>query len=702
MRGLSKARVAQARKLQASAAWRLRKLTGKRHPVVSLIIPMYNVEAYIADCLDSVLAQTYPYLDVVIVDDGSPDGSYEIAARYAAKDSRIRVIRQANAGLGAARNAGAAAATGDFLGFLDSDDKLPPKSTELLVASASGSGSDIIVGALTRFNDRRQWQSEWMSTIHAKSLHRVNAAGHPAMIRNNYACGKLFRRTFWESAGPSFRTGVAYEDQPLVTEMFIRAKAVDILTEQTYLWRMREDQSSLSQQTGSRKDLNERVLAWQLSDQLFRRIAPRAVYNEWLYTLTERHFQWYLQEAPAASQEFWDGLRDAITTLMTALPDAVWRRTSAGHRVALHYLSVNDRAGLAAFLEAGGATETAFEIVARGDRFVRLLPIASVPGSGVPDQYLDVPASQLKVISSLRRLTWEPDGSLTVTGQAYIDGLNLHGWPPAVQVELVNGGTRIAATTTAIRDDLIWPKRAVPGRPDYLPAQFRANFPADSLPRAEAKSSKWQFYATVETAGVTRSAPIARVDRWGSAGSFGAHAGSDGTLYTFGYLVRRHFQLRVAGLDDPTPAAAVSSAPIQITGAWLRTGEADGAETELRISYSASLPAGTDITFAFTGPAAERSTRAIGIGTGISSGAGTTGSAALHLFWPGWQPADRIIDGEYLTVTARAGGKDVDVHVSPELYAAMPLGFTAGDHPIRLERAAAGTLALSISPARTR
>ena len=96
----------------------------KEKPLISVIVPVYKVEQYLHRCVDSILAQTYTNLEIILIDDGSPDRSGEICDEYAAKDSRIRVIHQENAGVSAARNAGLDACTGDYLTFLDSDDYL--------------------------------------------------------------------------------------------------------------------------------------------------------------------------------------------------------------------------------------------------------------------------------------------------------------------------------------------------------------------------------------------------------------------------------------------------------------------------------------------------------------------------------------------------------------------------------------------------
>ena len=105
---------------------------------ISIIIPVYNKEAYLERCLDSVLAQTHKSLEVLLIDDGSTDGSPAICEKYAKKDPRIRVLTQENAGASAARNAGIEAAGGDYIGFVDADDWIEPGMYAALLEGIQG------------------------------------------------------------------------------------------------------------------------------------------------------------------------------------------------------------------------------------------------------------------------------------------------------------------------------------------------------------------------------------------------------------------------------------------------------------------------------------------------------------------------------------------------------------------------------------
>ncbi len=111
--------------------------------MISVIVPVYNVEPYLAGCLDSILSQTYRDLEILLIDDGSTDRGGTICDEYAAKDPRIRVFHTENRGLSAARNRGLDEAKGEYVGFVDSDDRIDPDMFEYLLEAAERTGADV-------------------------------------------------------------------------------------------------------------------------------------------------------------------------------------------------------------------------------------------------------------------------------------------------------------------------------------------------------------------------------------------------------------------------------------------------------------------------------------------------------------------------------------------------------------------------------
>jgi CDP-glycerol glycerophosphotransferase len=245
----------------------------RRSPVISVVVPVHDVEAYLPACLDSVLAQTHHDLDVVVVDDGSTDGSGAIADSYAARDARVRVVHTVNRGLGAARNEGLRHVTGDLLAFADSDDVVPPDAYATLLRQQQRAGCDLVTGSIVWWYDEpsgaRLVEPPWMRRLHA-----TRQAGIidqvPELLGDVFAWNKLYRRDFWEHNGLSWPEGTRYEDQPTLTRAFLQARRIGVVPEVVYHWRIRSDGSSITQQRASFADLEDRWATKRTSLQAVR------------------------------------------------------------------------------------------------------------------------------------------------------------------------------------------------------------------------------------------------------------------------------------------------------------------------------------------------------------------------------------------------------------------------------------------------
>ena len=131
---------------------------------VSVIIPIYNVEEYLEECLQSVVDQTLEDLQVIMVDDGSLDGSTDIAKKFASRYDHFEYVRQVNGGLGNARNTGVKYAKGKYIIFLDSDDIVPDDAYEKMYLAAEKNHSEMVVGSVARFNSKKD---------HVSNLHEI-------------------------------------------------------------------------------------------------------------------------------------------------------------------------------------------------------------------------------------------------------------------------------------------------------------------------------------------------------------------------------------------------------------------------------------------------------------------------------------------------------------------------------------------------
>ncbi len=193
-------------------------------PLISLIIPAYNVEKYLDNCLGSVTAQTYGNLEIILVDDGSKDTSGAICDRWAERDDRIQVIHKKNGGLSSARNAGLDRAKGEFIMFVDGDDLLHRQICEQLYQCLSSAGADIAICNPAHIFDTAQIPytvSEQRQVMSAPEAIREMWYQHSFLPS---AWGKLYRSRILENI--RFAEGCLYEDIDLMHELFWQADRI--------------------------------------------------------------------------------------------------------------------------------------------------------------------------------------------------------------------------------------------------------------------------------------------------------------------------------------------------------------------------------------------------------------------------------------------------------------------------------------------
>ncbi|MEV4168569.1 glycosyltransferase family 2 protein [Nonomuraea sp. NPDC049709] len=230
-------------------------------PLLSVVVPFYNVEPYITECLKSLAAQTLDDLEVILVDDGSVDGSRRVAEDFVARDERFVLIGQRNLGPGPARNQGIRQARGTYLAFADSDDVVPPEAYERLVGKLAETGSDLACGAVRRLVDGELEES----ILHEKVFRRPQLCTHitdkQVLIRDRTVWNKVYRRDFWERCGLRFPAGI-YEDVPVAMQAHVLATSVDMVGEVVYHWRKREEGgTSITQRRSELPNLQERLAA---------------------------------------------------------------------------------------------------------------------------------------------------------------------------------------------------------------------------------------------------------------------------------------------------------------------------------------------------------------------------------------------------------------------------------------------------------
>ena len=222
-------------------------------PKISIIIPVYNAEDFLMECLDSVLQQEEKRIEVICINDGSTDGSAKILAEYEQKDDRIVVITQENTGLSATRNRGVSAANGEYIQFLDSDDKLRKGALKNLLTQAQEQALDILYFEgdtffEESFSDREGFKRyEGMYRAKAQLPEGVFTGSELFAMLNEIksyrssACMQFIRRAFLLECGITFLKGIYYEDNIFTLKTMTQAQRVAYRPEALYLRRMREN-----------------------------------------------------------------------------------------------------------------------------------------------------------------------------------------------------------------------------------------------------------------------------------------------------------------------------------------------------------------------------------------------------------------------------------------------------------------------------
>lgn len=273
--------------------------------VISVIIPVYNVAAYLPECLRSILSQDHPELEVILIDDGSTDDSGAICDEWAARDSRIRVIHQKNGGAAAAKNAGLRAATGTYLSFVDSDDYLEPGAYSHMLGLLQRHEADVVQCAFRDvYRDRTEDQ------IHIEGRTVFSTLEYLTRYTTDWTCGllwdKLYRRAIFDDI--FFEEGHKIDDEYFTYRGIMNADKVVCDERIIYNYRKRRSSVMYSPESGQ-KILLDRI------DYLGKRRRNIEKRFPELRVVFDRHFlesMLYLSADPHYTAETRSAIRSAL------------------------------------------------------------------------------------------------------------------------------------------------------------------------------------------------------------------------------------------------------------------------------------------------------------------------------------------------------------------------------------------------------
>lgn len=321
-----------------AAAWRR-----TRRPEVSVVIPCKDAEPYIEAAVRSALNQSVRDIEVIVVDDGSTDGSRDIVSGLASRDRRVVVLDGEQRGPGAARNRGVERARGAFLAFIDADDVMLPGALESMLTAARQSGSDVVKGAYRRHSALGSHRPKLTARVHAEERLGTTPEEFPDLLDEPVLWNGLYRTAFWKARVHPIPEDVNYEDQQPSLAAALQARSVDVLATDVYSWRLPEDRNTRSQSKSSLADLaDRRTVLHRMRLMLDEHGASHAVRQHLLAVWLGRDLLMYAEKVPVAVPTFREELRLIGAELTALMDEGTWNTFGFWERMTAWALSHPD------------------------------------------------------------------------------------------------------------------------------------------------------------------------------------------------------------------------------------------------------------------------------------------------------------------------------------------------------------------------
>ncbi|MEV7655180.1 CDP-glycerol glycerophosphotransferase family protein [Streptomyces anulatus] len=528
-------------------------------PLLSVVVPVHNVEAYLEDCLRSVADQTLEAIEVVMVDDGSTDGSARIAAEFAARDGRFRLVRQQNAGLSAARNTGVrhTTPTVPYLAFADSDDIVVHDAYERMTASLESTGSDLVTGnvwRLTAQGRQQAWQYRWLTATRL----RTHITRDPRLLADRVAWNKVFRRSFWDTHGFAFPMGKLYEDTPVMIPAHHLAGSVDVLHEHVYYWRVRE--GSITRRRTDVTGVRDRIAACEQVSAFLggRDAAQRRAYDA---SCLRDDFGYFLDGLPMGGEAYRAAFLEGAGAFVDRAGPGALEGLPVESRVKWRLVRerrLTDLLAVLAFERANGAGTFAVE----GPPGRRRAVYPGVRGASARLARTDIPA-----VARLLEAHWGADGKLRLRGYAYLRNLPAASARHRLTVGMVRAERGRQVRPVPVRS-VDAPEATVNSGQElhgYDHAGFEMVLDPDRLP-ATADGGGWLVGLVLAAPGTVRRVAVRAPDA--GADQPLVHDLGDGRRAVLDYrggrlrLTVSHLRARAEGHRT----AGVEGAPLELTG----------------------------------------------------------------------------------------------------------------------------------------
>lgn len=333
-------------------------LIGSARPLLSVVVPARDSAPWLGEALESILNQDIPDLEVLVVDNGSTDGTGHVVEGFVSRDHRVRRIGSEARSAGSARNDGVKAASGEFLVFADADDIVPDGAYRAMLDSLMTSESDMVIGDHLKFSVERTWSPtrRWYRFDSQRSGLRPEEA--PELLSGRPCWNRMFRRSFWNGAALRFPEVQSVEDIEPMTRAFVEARSIDVVPNCVYLYRDRGDTTSLSVRADAPATVRYLEQERACADLVRKQPALRAQHGEIVLDADGwSHLHRFLSMNP--SDDDVAAVGQAAATLLSEIPIDGLARVAPIRRALWHFVLGGEWSAARSFvLRTSGESET--------------------------------------------------------------------------------------------------------------------------------------------------------------------------------------------------------------------------------------------------------------------------------------------------------------------------------------------------------
>lgn len=297
-----------------------------QNPIISVIVPVYNVRDYLKKCLDSILSQTFSDFELICVNDGSTDGSRKILEEYKKRDNRIIIVDKENGGLSSARNEGMKAAKGKFFSFIDSDDWVDKTMLEKLYKSIDDNNSDIAICAVHQFDENKQqiddsnpyYTLEFFDKTFDNRAFSYKDTKPFIMDVCVMAWNKLYRRSLIEQCSAKFPEGLIFEDGPFFFSIFFKTQRISIVRDFLYYYRINR-KNSIIQKAGKKF-----IDVIDVTEMMFNKIKDLEDFDEFKYTFFRKKVEDFIYRFEHLNQRCKKDFVNKLRTDSSLIDDTIF------------------------------------------------------------------------------------------------------------------------------------------------------------------------------------------------------------------------------------------------------------------------------------------------------------------------------------------------------------------------------------------